>query len=195
MPVWKILMDKCASLLGLVLLLPLLVALGVLVRLSSPGPVLYRQLRVGQGGRLFTIYKFRTMRLGSDYSSVSVEGDGRATSVGRWLRRWKLDELPELWNVLRGDMSLVGPRPDVPGFADRLTGEDRRVLELRPGLTGPATLKYANEEQMLVSVADPTEYNARVIWPDKVRLNLEYLDNMSFWMDLRLIWRTVFRRM
>jgi lipopolysaccharide/colanic/teichoic acid biosynthesis glycosyltransferase len=194
MPWWKLGLDKGAALAGLLVLGPLMLGLAVAVRLSSPGPILFCQRRVGQHGELFTIYKFRTMRVGSDWTSVSVQGDGRATRVGTFLRRCKLDELPELWNVLRGDMSLVGPRPDVPGFADRLVGEERRLLELRPGLTGPATLKYANEEKFLAGVTDPERYNQEVIWPDKVRMNLEYLDHLSLGTDLRLIWRTVFRK-
>ena len=119
--------------------------------------------------------------------------EGRVTRLGRWLRRTKLDELPELWNVLEGDMSFVGPRPDVPGYADRLTGDDRLILELRPGITCEASIKYANEEQLLAQQPDPLKYNDEVIYPDKVRMNLEYYRNHTFWGDIRIIWRTIFR--
>lgn len=193
-PWWKLVFDKAGSLVGLVVLSPLMVVIGLGVLLTSRGPLLYKQARVGRHGRLFTIYKFRTMEVGSDHNSVSVHNDGRATRLGVWLRRTKLDELPELWNILRGDMSFVGPRPDVPGFADRLKGEERRILELRPGLTGPATLKYAREEYLLARVPDPIKYNDEVIWPDKVRINLEYLDHQSLGTDLKIIWKTLVRR-
>ena len=124
---------------------------------------------------------------------ITIAGDKRITSVGRFLRRWKLDELPTLWNVLKGDMSLVGPRPDVPGYADNLEGEYRRVLEMRPGIAGPATLKYSNEEKLLAEVDDPKKYNDEVVFPDKVRINLEYMDNWSLWKDIKIIFKTIFR--
>jgi lipopolysaccharide/colanic/teichoic acid biosynthesis glycosyltransferase len=193
-PWWKLILDKAGSLVGLVVLSPLMLVIALGVVLTSKGPLLYQQKRVGRHGRLFTIYKFRTMAVNSDHNSVSVHNDGRATWLGAWLRRTKLDELPELWNILRGDMSFVGPRPDVPGFADTLIGEERRILELRPGLTGPATLKYAREEFLLEQVSDPIRYNAEVIWPDKVRLNLDYLDHQTLWRDLNLIRRTLLRQ-
>jgi lipopolysaccharide/colanic/teichoic acid biosynthesis glycosyltransferase len=193
-PWWKLLLDKTGALVGLVVLSPVMLMISLGVLLTSRGPLLYKQQRVGRHGRLFTIIKFRTMIVNSDHNSVSVVDDGRATRFGAWLRRTKLDELPELWNVLRGDMSFVGPRPDVPGFADTLQGEERRILELRPGLTGLATLKYAREEFLLAQVKDPIRYNTEVIWPDKVRINLEYLDHQSLWRDLEIIWRTVLRQ-
>lgn len=165
----------------------LVVAVLIAVRMPG-GPVLFRQQRVGRNGRLFTLVKFRTMLPSAPgATTVSVAGDARITPLGATLRRWKLDELPELWNVLRGDMSFVGPRPDVPGYADRLTGDDRRVLRLRPGITGPATLKYRNEEQLLAACPDPVAYNDNVIFPDKVKINLAYLDNRSFTGDLNII--------
>jgi lipopolysaccharide/colanic/teichoic acid biosynthesis glycosyltransferase len=139
------------------------------------------------------MYKFRSMTVGHGGSSVSVAGESRITPLGHVLRRYKLDELPELWNVLIGDMSLVGPRPDVPGYADRLTGEDRDVLRLRPGITGPASLKYANEEEILALVDDPQRYNDEVIFPDKVRINLQYYRSHSLAGDIRLIFATIFR--
>ncbi len=180
------------ALFGLVLLLPLLLCVAVLIRIKMPGgPVIFKQKRVGQHGRLFTMYKFRSMTVCHSGSSVSVKGESRITPLGAVLRKYKLDELPELWNVIIGDMSLVGPRPDVPGYADKLEGEDRRILLLKPGITGPASLKYRNEEELLVEQADPQKYNDEVLFPDKVRINIEYLDNWSFGYDLKIILCTV----
>ena len=159
--------------------------------------ILYSQKRIGNQGGLFTLYKFRTMVHNADTmpgGSITVENDNRITPIGKLLRRWKLDELPTLWNVLKGDMSFVGPRPDVPGYADKLKGESRRVLEMRPGITGPATLKYANEEKLLAEVDNFKKYNDEVIFPDKVQINLEYMDNWSFWMDIKIIFKTIFRK-
>lgn len=184
--------DRFASLIGLMLLWPLMLVIAILIAVRMPGgSVLFRQQRVGRNGRLFTLVKFRTMLPASSGSTVSVAGDPRITPLGATLRRWKLDELPELWNVLRGDMSFVGPRPDVPGYADRLSGDDRRVLTLRPGITGPATLKYRNEEQLLAACPDPEAYNDNVIFPDKVRINLSYLDNRSLIGDIKIILYTL----
>lgn len=184
----KFLFDRVVSLLGLLVLWPVLLIIAVLIRVKMPGdPVMFSQQRVGRHARLFRIYKFRTMVVDHDGSSVSVRGESRITPIGATLRRYKLDELPELWNVLKGDMSFVGPRPDVPGYADKLEGDSRRMLELRPGITGPATLKYRNEEELLASVENPLEYNDHVIFPDKVRINLYYLDHYSFWKDLQMI--------
>ncbi len=184
--------DKSVSFIGLLLLWPVLLVVAILIRVKMPGgPVLFMQQRVGKHGKVFRIYKFRTMTVDHGGSSVSVRGESRITPLGVHLRRWKLDELPELWNVLKGDMSFVGPRPDVPGYADQLQGNDRRMLELRPGITGPATLKYRNEEELLASIADPIRYNDEVIFPDKVRLNLYYLDHYSFLKDLQIIVCTV----
>jgi len=125
-------------------------------------------------------------------SSVSVRGESRITPLGAVLRKYKLDELPELWNVFIGDMSFVGPRPDVPGYADKLVGDDKRILQLRPGITGPASLKYRNEEELLAQQSDPQKYNDEVLFPDKVKINLQYLDNWSFWGDVRYIIETIF---
>lgn len=186
--------DRLAALAGLIVLLPLFILLALAVRLSSPGPVLFRQKRVGRYGRPFTLVKFRTMRINDGANTVTAGNDERITRTGLFLRRWKLDELPELYNVLAGDMSFVGPRPDVPGYADRLTGDDRRILDLRPGITGPASLKYYDEEEILARVEDPREYNDRVIYPDKVRINLDYLENRSFIGDLKILVKTVIRR-
>ena len=188
----KYLFDRLVSLIGLLVLWPVFLVVAVLIRIKMPGgPVLFRQKRVGKDGRLFTMVKFRSMTVGHGGSSVSVAGESRITPLGAKLRRYKLDELPELWNVLKADMSFVGPRPDVPGYADALTGDDREVLALRPGITGPASLKYRNEEEILASVEDPQKYNDEVIFPDKVRINRYYLHHYSFWMDIRLIVATV----
>lgn len=188
----KILLDKTAAFFGLLLLSPVLLVVTILIRLKMPGgPVIFRQQRVGRHGKLFTIYKFRTMTTGHQGSSVSVAGEARITPLGAVLRRYKIDELPELWNVLKGDMSLVGPRPDVPGYADKLVGEDQEILLLRPGITGPASLKYRNEEELLATVDNPQEYNDTVIYPDKIRINRYYLHHYSFWKDIQMIICTV----
>ena len=156
----KRLFDVIFSFLGLCCLWPVLLVVAILIKLKMPGgPVIFKQKRVGVNGGLFTIYKFRTMTVAHGGSTVSVAGESRITPLGHVLRKYKLDELPELWNVLIGDMSFVGPRPDVPGYADRLEGEDRNMLKLRPGITGPASLKYANEEELLATVEDPVKYN------------------------------------
>lgn len=188
----KYIFDRVCALLGLIVAMPLLLVVALLIRIKMPdGPVLYKQKRVGKDGRSFTIYKFRTMRVGTDQSSVSVAGESRITPLGAILRKYKIDELPELWNVLIGDMSFVGPRPDVPGYADCLAGEDRAILRLRPGITGPASLKYRDEEFLLSQQADPIAYNDQVIFPDKVRLNKYYLEHYSFYKDIQMILCTV----
>lgn len=190
----KYLFDRTVSLFGLIFLSPVLLVVALLVRLKMPdGPVIFRQQRIGRHGKPFTMYKFRTMTVSHSDSTVSVAGESRITPLGAVLRKYKLDELPELWNVLKGDMSFVGPRPDVPGYADKLQGDDRLILDLRPGITGPASLKYANEEEILAKVDDPIAYNDAVIFPDKVRINLDYYRNHTFWGDIRLIFQTVFR--
>ena len=149
------------------------------------------QWRIGRGGKPFRICKFRTMHQQAQGDTVTVAGDPRVTRIGHWLRHSKVDCLTELVNVLIGQMSLVGPRPDVAGYADQLQGDDRRLLQLRPGITGPASIKYRNEEKLLAQQADPKWYNDNVIWPDKVRINLDYLDNWSFFEDIRLIFKTI----
>lgn len=188
----KKIFDRVVSFFGLLFLWPVLAVVAVLIRIKMPGgPVLFTQKRVGKDGKLFTMYKFRSMTVGHGGSSVSVAGESRITPLGAKLRKYKLDELPELWNVLIGNMSFVGPRPDVPGYADKLQGEDRRVLELRPGITGPASLKYRNEEELLATVDDPKRYNDEVIFPDKVRINLNYLKHWNFWLDIKIIIYTI----
>lgn len=188
----KYVFDRVAALLGLLLIWWLLIVVAILIKVKMPGgPALFRQTRIGRHGKPFTIYKFRTMTVGHGGSSVSVAGESRITPLGAVLRRYKIDELPELWNVLIGDMSFVGPRPDVPGYADCLQGDDREMLELRPGITGPASLKYRNEEELLAAVDNPQEYNDTVIYPDKVRINRYYLHNYSFVKDIEMIVCTV----
>jgi putative sugar transferase len=188
----KWIFDRVMALIGLVVLLPVFLVVGILIKIKMPdGPILFRQKRVGKGGRIFTMVKFRSMVVSHSGSSVSVAGESRIPPLGAKLRKYKLDELPELWNVLIGDMSFVGPRPDVPGFADKLVGEEREILQLRPGITGAASLKYRNEEEILASVDDPIRYNAEVIYPDKVRINLDYLRHWSFARDLKYIVQTL----
>ena len=185
--------DRTWGFLGLLLLWPVMLVVAILIKVKMPGgPVLFTQKRVGRYGRLFTMHKFRSMTVAHHGSSVSVAGEARITPLGATLRRYKLDELPELWDVLIGNMSFVGPRPDVPGYADQLQGEARRILELRPGVTGPASLKYRDEEDLLAKVDNPQEYNDTVIFPDKVRINLYYLDHYSFAKDFQMILCTIF---
>lgn len=184
----KFIFDRIAALAALLLVWPLLGVVALLVKIRMPdGPVFFCQRRVGKNGKLFTMYKFRTMSVHHSGSSVSVAGENRITPLGAVLRKYKLDELPELWNVLIGDMSFVGPRPDVPGYADCLEGTDREILQLRPGITGPASLKYRNEEELLATVENPQQYNDEVLYPDKVRINRYYLHHYSFWNDLQII--------
>lgn len=191
----KYIFDRVVSFFGLIFSLPVLLVVAFLIKIKMPGgPVLFRQKRVGKDGKLFTMYKFRTMVVDHGGSSISVAGESRITPLGKILRKYKLDELPELWNVLITDMSFVGPRPDVPGYADKLEGEDRVILQLRPGITGPASLKYRTEESILAKVGDPQKYNDEVIFPDKVRINKYYLRHYSFWMDIKMIIVTVLRR-
>lgn len=188
----KFLFDRIMAFVGLLCLWPILCVVWVMIRVKMPdGPVLFKQKRVGRNGRVFTMYKFRSMKVVHNGSSVSVAGENRITPLGAVLRKYKLDELPELWNVLIGDMSFVGPRPDVPGYADNLKGDDRLILKARPGITGPASLKYRNEETLLVGVVDPKKYNDKVIFPDKVRINLYYYRHPSFLKDLQIIICTV----
>lgn len=187
--------DRLMALIGLICLCPVLLIVAILIKIKMPGgPVIFKQKRVGLNGRLFTMYKFRSMTVGHGGSSVSVAGESRITPLGAKLRHYKLDELPELWNVLIGDMSFVGPRPDVPGYADQLKGKDRDVLKLRPGITGPASLKYRDEEDLLAKQPDPQKYNDEVIFPDKVRINRYYFNHYSFVKDIQMIFCTVLGR-
>ena len=202
----KWIFDRLVAFIGLLFLWPVLLITAILVKIKMPGgPAFFVQKRVGKGGKLFDCHKFRTMTVKHNGSTVSVAGDSRITPLGAKLRHYKLDELPGLWDVLIGNMSFVGPRPDVPGYADKLTGADRDVLKLRPGITGPATLKYRLEDEMIAeyvaqkhSSGDKreaqeiaVEYNDTVIYPDKVRLNCYYYHHYSFIKDIQMIVCTV----
>ena len=215
----KYLFDRVVAFVGLLFLWPVILVTAILVKIKMPGgPAFFCQQRVGKGGKLFTCHKFRSMTVKHNGSTVSVAGDSRITPFGAKLRHYKIDELPGLWDVLIGNMSFVGPRPDVPGYADELVGEDRDVLKLRPGITGPATLKYRVEDEMIaefvaeikagknkyVSAIDNAPdfaamsdqeiavwYNDNVIYPDKVRLNCYYYRNYSFIKDIKMIFATV----
>ena len=192
----KYLFDKVAALLGIIILSPIILIIFIIHKIVMPdGGFIFLQKRIGQYGKKFYIYKIRTMKAGSDNKNmfVTTATDDRILPFGKWLRKTKLDEIVELVNVLKGEMSFVGPRPDVEGYADKLEGEDRKVLELRPGITGPASLKYINEEEILAKVDNPQQYNDEVIFPDKVKINLDYYHNRTFWGDIRIILKTVFR--
>ena len=193
----KYMFDKTAALLGIVVLFPVLLIIFVIHKVVMPkGKFLFTQERIGQYGKPFNIYKIRSMREDSDKQNntfVTTANDERITPFGRWLRRTKIDEIVELINVLKGEMSFVGPRPDVSGYADMLQGEDREILELRPGITGPASLKYINEEEILAKVETPQQYNDEIIYPDKVKINLDYYYNRTFWGDIKIIFNTIFR--
>lgn len=191
----KYIFDRTASFIGILFLLPIYILIAILIKIYMPdGPIIFKQKRVGKNGDLFTMYKFRSMIKTHSGSSISIAGENRITPLGERLRRYKLDELPELWNVLIGDMSFVGPRPDVPGYADNLKGDARKILCLRPGITGPASLKYRNEENLLSKIENPQKYNDEIIFPDKVRINLYYLENPSFLIDIKIIFCTIFGR-
>lgn len=184
--------DTTGALAGLLCLSPLLALIALAIGIASSRPILFGQTRVGRHGQLFRCLKFRTMRTATEsQGTVTTAADSRITPLGRMLRNWKLDELPQLWNVFKGDMSFVGPRPDVPGYADRLHGADRVILELAPGITGPATLLFRYEEQLLASVRDPQIFNDAVIYPEKRRLNLTYRNSWSFGKDLGYMLATV----
>ena len=204
--IFKWIFDRVVAFIGLLFLWPALLIVVILIKKKMPGgPAIFVQKRVGKDGKLFNCHKFRTMKVKHNGSTVSVAGDKRITPFGATLRHYKLDELLGLWDVMIGNMSFVGPRPDVPGYADMLKGDDRRVLKLRPGITGPATMKYRLEDEMISEyVAQKQkegdkrkmqviaeEYNDQVIYPDKVRLNLYYLDHYSFIKDIQMIICTV----
>lgn len=205
----KWIFDRLLAAIGLFFLWPIFIIVAILIKLKMPGgPAFFVQKRVGKDGLLFNCHKFRTMTVNHNGSSVSVAGDSRITSFGATLRHYKIDELPELWDVLIGNMSFVGPRPDVPGYADKLEGDDRVVLKLLPGITGPATLKYRQEDEMIAEYVAlkqqegdnreaqviAIEYNDQVIFPDKVRLNCYYYRHYSFVKDIQMIICTVFRK-
>lgn len=203
---FKWIFDRTVAFIGLLFLWPILLIVAIMIKIKMPGgPAFFIQKRVGKDGKLFPCHKFRTMTVEHHGSTISVAGDSRITPLGATLRHYKLDELPGLWDVLVGNMSFVGPRPDVPGYADKLVGDDRVVLKLRPGITGPATLKYRLEDEMISEYVAKrqaegdsrpiqeiaTEYNDNVIYPDKVRLNKYYYRNYSFIKDIEMIFATV----
>ena len=188
----KRLFDIVASALGLILLSPLFLILAIWIKLDSKGPVFYRQVRVGRRNKDFRIFKFRTMRLGADAGSlVTIGQDARITRSGRFIRKFKLDELPQLINVLVGDMSLVGPRPEVRHYVDYWTPEQMRVLDVRPGITDTASIKFRNENELMEKADDPEKYYIEVIMQQKLKLYLEYVDHHSFWGDIALIFKTI----
>lgn len=188
----KRLFDIVTSGCGLILLSPILLLVAIWIKLDSKGPVFYRQVRVGYKNKDFHIYKFRSMRVGSDKGSLVTIGgrDPRVTSSGYWIRKFKIDELPQLINVFFGDMSLVGPRPEVRHYVNYWTPEQMRVLDVRPGITDPASIKFRNENELMEKVEDPENYYINVIMQEKIKLYLEYVDNASFWYDIKLIFET-----
>ena len=186
-------LDIIFSGLGLICLSPLFVFLALWVKLDSPGPVFYRQVRVGRNNRDFKLYKFRSMRVDSDKKGLITIGDHdfRVTPSGYYIRKYKLDELPQLINVFIGDMSLVGPRPEVRKYVDLYTSEQMHVLDVRPGITDEASIYYRNENELLGRSSDPERYYRDVVMQDKLRINLEYVKRHSFWNDLKLIFKTI----
>ena len=182
---YKRIFDIVVAAFALALLSPAMLLVMLAIRVSSKGPLFFTQSRVGRNGRLFSVVKFRTMIVGgAQNGSITTASDERITPIGRWLRRFKLDEYPQLWNVFVGNMSLVGPRPDVPRYADRLRGRARAILSLRPGITGLATLYFRHEEELLDRTDNPKSYNDQVIYPAKVALNLTYLEQWSSFRDI-----------
>jgi len=186
----KRIFDISLALIGLVLTAPVILIAWIIASFETKSNGFFLQKRVGENGRQFSIIKIKTM-YPNNGSTVTTANDKRITKSGRFFRKYKIDELPQLINVLKGDMSFVGPRPDVPGYADKLKGEDRIILSVKPGITGPATLKYKNEEQILAEVDDPVKYNNEVIWPDKVKINKEYIKNWSLKKDIEYILKTL----
>ena len=190
----KYIFDRIFSMILLVILSPFVLVIYIIHKIKMPrGRFLYRQVRVGKDGRLFRIFKIRTLKDDSEaFGTVTIADDDRVLPYGKWLRESKVDTFLELINILIGDMSFVGPRPDVPGYADKLEGDDRIILKMRPGLTGAASIKYRHEDQILARQSDPQRYNDEVIWPDKVKINKEYYENWSVWKDVTILWKTVF---
>jgi lipopolysaccharide/colanic/teichoic acid biosynthesis glycosyltransferase len=185
--------DLIFATLGLLVVWWLILLAWLVASLDTRSNGFFIQKRVGRSGNIFCVVKIKTMRPIAEFdTTVTQRGDPRITPLGGFFRGTKIDELPQLWNVLLGDMSFVGPRPDVPGFADKLQGGERAMLSIRPGITGPATLKYRNEEELLAAQDEPEVYNRDVIWPDKVQINLEYIQSWSLALDLRYILQTVF---
>ena len=190
----KRLFDIILSFVGIIILIPVFIIVSILIKIDSSGPVFFLQERVGLNGKIFKIIKFRSMKINQDASlTITIENDKRITKIGKYLRRYKIDEIPELINVFIGNMSFVGPRPDVPGYADLLEGENRNILKLRPGITSRASIKYANEEMILLNEEDPIAYNNNIIFPDKVKMNLNYYYNNNIWIDIKIIFATLYR--
>ena len=188
--------DILFSLSGIIVLLPLMFITGILIKLFSDTPVLFKQKRVGVNENIFLLYKFCTMDKSIDgcSSPLTISNNPRITKIGKILRKWKLDELPSLFNVLKGDMSFVGPRPWVKYYIDKLNEDEKKFLIIRPGITSPATLKYSKEEYLLLDKDNPKDYHDKYILPDKVKLNLMYLENNSLLNDVIIILKTIFRR-
>ena len=185
--------DLVVALIGLLIVSPLILFGWIAAAISTKANGFFVQSRIGMDGKPFPLIKLRSMRAVKGVTtSVTSDTDVRITKTGRVLRKLKLDELPQLFNVVLGQMSLVGPRPDVAGFADELQGDDRIVLSVRPGVTGPASIAFRREEETLASVDDPEKYNREVIWPEKVRLNVDYIQNYSLGLDIKYIWQTAF---
>jgi lipopolysaccharide/colanic/teichoic acid biosynthesis glycosyltransferase len=170
---------------------PIVVLLIGMASIDTGSFGIFSQIRVGRFGRPFKLYKIRTMRRGQEGAMLTIAGDVRVTPLGRMLRQWKLDELPQFWNVLSGSLSIVGPRPDVAGFADQLQGLDRHILDVRPGITGAASVRWRREESLLAEMPDPVTFNREVIWPDKVRCNLDYINHWSLMGDIRVVLGTL----
>jgi lipopolysaccharide/colanic/teichoic acid biosynthesis glycosyltransferase len=187
----KRLFDAMASAVGLIVLAPCMVPIAAAVRLSSPGPILFRHERVGRHWRRFKVLKFRTMRNGASGREITAGGDSRVTSVGRFLRRTKLDEIPQLWNVVVGDMSLVGPRPEVERYVEMFRDDYREILKVRPGITDLAAIEYRHEEDVLARAADPEKEYREVVLPAKIVLYHRYIANQSLWMDLTILAKTM----
>lgn len=185
--------DIILSIFAIFLLFPSFLVVSFLIVIDSGFPIFFLQKRIGRGAKEFNIIKFRTMKTNNENITITVSDDSRITRIGKYLRKTKIDELPEILNVLFGQMSFVGPRPDVKGYADKLKGANRKILALRPGITGPASLKYYNEEYILSQKSNPKKYNDEVIFPDKVKINMHYFHNRSFFLDLKIIFATIFR--
>jgi len=185
--------DILLSVFAIFLLFPFFLLVSFLIAIDSGFPIFFLQKRIGRDAKEFNIIKFRTMKTNNENITVTVSDDSRITRIGKYLRKTKIDELPEILNVLFGQMSFVGPRPDVKGYADKLKGANRKILALRPGITGPASLKYYNEEYILSQKSNPKKYNDEVIFPDKVKINMYYFHNRSFFLDLKIIFATIFR--
>ena len=185
--------DILLSVFAIFLLSPFFLVVSFLIVIDSGFPIFFLQKRIGRDAKEFNIIKFRTMKTNNENITITVSDDSRITRIGKYLRKTKIDELPEILNVLFGQMSFVGPRPDVKGYADKLKGANRKILALRPGITGPASLKYYNEEYILSQKSNPKKYNDEVIFPDKVKINMHYFHNRSFFLDLKIIFATIFR--